>query len=420
MFELTEPQKMIQQMLRQYIDENIKPHVEAMEDDESLDMFDKAREMYRMTGAGMMAQKGLEKLAKKRDENAEADAGGGLAKALGEGEEGQASPTDDPMMSMLMSKELCRVSPGFAMSFGVSLALAAGAIVSKGTGRQIREFAIPIMTMEKVGAWCLTEPGAGSDAFGMMESVAAKDGQGGYILNGQKTFITNGPVADLFVVYAKLDDGSGMNLKDMPVHTFILERDMPGFSIGEPFDKMGMKESRTSELFFSDVKLEKKHLLGEVENTAGRKGAKDSLGNERSGVPSMCWGIIERCYDESLALAKELTENGMPLAERQSVQFDIYEMYMKLKNVENIVLRTAYMQKKGIVDISYVNAAKAYSSQAAVEVAHQALKMFGEYGTKRAFAFEKMFRDAKLLELGAGTTVINLLTAARNELGLLK
>lgn len=419
MYELTEPQKMIQQMLRQYVENNIKPHVEAMEDDESLDMFDKAREMYRMTGAGKMAQKGLEKLAKKRDENADAAAGGGLAKAMGESEDGEASPTDDPMMSMLMSKELCRISPGFAMSFGVSLALAAGAVVSKGTGRQIREFAIPIMTMEKIGAWCLTEPAAGSDAFGMMETVATKTDDG-YLLNGQKTFITNGPVADLFVVYAKLDDGSGKSLKEMAVHTFILERGMPGFSIGEPFDKMGMRESRTSELFFSDVKLEKKHLLGEKEDTAGRKGAKDSLGNERSGVPSMCWGIIERCYEESLKLANELEENGVPLAQTQSVQFNIYKMYMILKNTENIVFKTAYMQKKGIVDISFVNAAKAYTSESAVEVANMALKMFGEYGTQRTYAFEKMFRDAKLLELGAGTTVINLMTAARNELGLLK
>ncbi|MCP4682279.1 MAG: acyl-CoA/acyl-ACP dehydrogenase, partial [Desulfobacterales bacterium] len=366
---------------------------------------------------GAMAKKGLEKVAKKREEG-EGSSGAGFGDLMGAGEGEDGAAGTDPMMMMIMMKELCRVSPGFAMSFGVSMALAGGAIVSKGSARQIREYAIPIMALEKIGAWCLTEPGAGSDAFGMMETTVSRDGDG-YIMNGQKTFITNGPVADTFVVYAKLDDGKTPE-KDRQVLTFIVEKGMEGFTIGEPFDKMGMRESRTSEIFFNNVKLEKKNLMGETEGEGGRKATKDSLGNERSGVPGMCWGIIERCYDEVVELAKELEENGIPMAESQSIQMQIYEMYMDLKNVEGLVFRTIWQQSNGIRDITFINAAKAYASQTAVKVANNALQLFGEYGTKRKFAFEKMFRDCKLLELGAGTTVINMLTAARNELGLIK
>jgi alkylation response protein AidB-like acyl-CoA dehydrogenase len=416
MYELSEPHKMIQKMLRDYAEKNILPKVQAMENDETLDMFAEARKMYQMLGAGNLARPGLEKLAKRRDEGAEEKGGSGLSKLMGDDGVG-ATAAGDPMIGMLMSKELCRVSPGFAMSFGVSLMLAGGAIIAKGSGRQIREYGIPIMTMEKIGAWCLTEPGAGSDAFGMMQTTATRDGNGGYLLNGNKTFITNGPVADIFVVYAKLDEGSPQEKR--PVNTFILERGMEGFAIGEPFDKMGMRESRTSELFFNNVKLEKKHLVSEKETLGGREGAKESLGNERSGVPSMCWGIIERCYEEALKLAKELEIAGIPAARYQAVQQTVYEMYMRLKNVENIVFRMAWLQKNNKRDISFINASKAYTSLTAGEVAHMAMELFGEFGSSRKFAFEKMFRDVKLLELGAGTTVINMLTAARNELGLI-
>lgn len=407
---------MIQEMMRQYCQKEIQPHVEAMEDGE-LPMFDLARKMFKMLGVGAMAKPALEKLAKKREEGESSkvditqlmagmddDAGGGMG--------------NDPMMMMIMVKELSRVSPGFAMSFGVSMGLAGGAIVGKGTARQIREFGIPVMTLDKIGAWCLTEPGAGSDAFGSMKSKAKPDGNGGYIINGTKTFITNGPVADVFVVYAKLDTGG--DPADRPVHTFILERGMEGLSTGTPFHKMGMKESPTSEVFMEDVKLEKKHLLGESEEKGGRQATKESLGNERSGVPAICWGIIERCYEESIKYANERVQFGRPIAEFQATQLKIYRMYMHYKNVENIVFRTAYMQKKGIRDASFINACKAYTSMAAVEVANEALQIFGGYGYMREYPIEKMYRDAKLLELGAGTTDINMLTCARNELGLIR
>lgn len=411
MFQLTEPQKMIQDMMRQYCTKEIQPHVEAMEDGE-IDCFVLARKMFKMLGVGAMAKPALEKLAKKREagEKEKVDITSLMA---GDGDE--SGMGNDPMMMMLMIKEISRVSPGFAMSFGVSMGLAGGAIISKGTARQIREFGIPMMTLEKIGSWCLTEPGAGSDAFGSMKTLARPKGDG-YVINGVKTFITNAPVADVFVIYSKLDRGEPP--EERPVHTFILEKGMEGLSTGKPFHKMGMKESLTSEVIMEDVKLQMKHLLGETEEKGGRAATKESLGTERSGVPAICWGIIERCYEESLRYSKERVQFNKPICDFQATQLKIYRMYMHLKNVENIVYRTAWLQKKGIRDISFINASKAYTSTAAVEVANEALQIFGGYGYMREYPIEKMYRDAKLMELGAGTTDINMLTCARNELTL--
>ncbi len=413
MFELTEPQKMIQQMVRQYVSREIQPRVEAMEDGE-VSCFDVARKFYNTMGGPAMIKPALEKVAKKREEGG--DSSSDLTKLMaGEDDDDAGAMGGDPMMMFLIVKELSRASPGLAMSFGVSAGLAGGAIVGKGTARQIREFGIPLMTLEKIGSWCLTEPGAGSDAFGSMKSKARPDGDG-FVLNGTKTFITNGPVADIFVVYARLDTGDG---GETPVHTFILEKGMEGLSTGKPFHKMGMKDSPTCEVFMEDVKVERKHLLGESEKKGGRQATKESLGNERSGVPAMCWGIIERCYEESVKYAGERVQFGKSIAEFQATQLKIYRMYMHLKNIENMVYRLAWMQKKGIRDVSYVNGCKAYSSTAAVEVANEALQIFGGYGYMREYPIEKMYRDAKLLELGAGTTDINMMTCARGELGLI-
>jgi alkylation response protein AidB-like acyl-CoA dehydrogenase len=268
--------------------------------------------------------------------------------------------------------------------------------------------------MEKIASWCLTEPGAGSDAFGSMKSTARPDGDG-YILSGGKTFITNGPGADVFVVYARVDRGQPRN--EQPVCTFVLEKGMPGFTQGKPFKKMGMRDSPTCELFFEDVRVPAANLLGGKEKASGRKDVKESLGNERSGVPAMAWGIIEKCYEASKKYVVERQQFGKPIGEFQAVQLKIADMFVKLKNVENIVYRLAWMQREKVADMAFVNASKAYCSQTCVDVALTAIQCHGGYGYMEEFHIEKLARDSKLLELGAGTTDINLLSAARQELG---
>src|SRR5262249_52722384 len=267
LFRLSEQQQMVQQMVRQWCERTLQPQVPALEAGE-LEPWDLMRQFARTFGLDQMAAAGVMKRKARLQEGRAGE------DDLYEGTGGA------PMLGYVVIKELSRVSPGFAMGWGVSVGLAGGAIVSKGTPEQLERWGLPVVKTEKIASWCLTEPGAGSDAFGSMRTTARPDGDG-YVLNGGKTFITNGPGADVFVVYARVDDGVG---------TFVVEKGMPGLTVGRPFKKMGMRDSPTCELFFEDLRLPAGHRLG----AGGRRDVKESLGNERSGIPAMAWGIIEK------------------------------------------------------------------------------------------------------------------------------
>jgi alkylation response protein AidB-like acyl-CoA dehydrogenase len=393
MFRLDEQTQMVAGVIRQWCQTQLQPKIAALE-------------------AGVEQPFGLMKHMAKTF-GFDAMIGAAVKKRIAKLRSGEVKDDDDrdrfgggsPMMMHVVVKELSRVSPGFAMGFGVSMGLAGGAIVAKGTPEQIERWGLPLSTLQLIGSWCLTEPGAGSDAFGSMRTTARRDGSA-YVLSGQKTFITNGPGADVFVVYAKsADDGT--------VATFIVERGMAGVTVGPPFKKMGMRDSPTSEVFFDDVRLSEEHVLGR-----GRAGVKDSLGSERSGVPAMAWGIVERCYDASLAYVRDRKQFGRPIGEFQAVQLKITDLFLKLRTIENVVYRTAWMQQHGVRDMPFVNASKAMCAQYAVDAAMTAIQIHGGYGYMEELGLEKLARDAKLLELGAGTTDINLLAAARELIGV--
>ena len=400
MFRLDEQTQKVATMVRSWCQSQLAPKIPALEHGEE-QPFDLMKKMAKAFGFDAMLGASVQKrIAKLRA--GEADAAS-AEKTLGGG-------VGNPMMMHVGVKELSRVSPGFAMGFGVSMGLVGGAIVAKGTADQIEKWGLPIATLKQIGSWCLTEPGAGSDAFGSMRTIARRDGSD-YILKGQKTFITNGPGADVFLVYARTEEGG--------VATFIVERGMTGVSVGPPFKKMGMRDSPTSEVFFDDVRLGVEHLLGGKEKgSGGRTDTKDSLGSERSGVPAMAWGIIERCYDASLQYVREREQFGRPIGAFQAVQLKISDLYLKLRTVENVVYRTAWMQQNGVKDMPFVNASKAMCAQMAVDAALTSVQIHGGYGYMEELGLEKLARDAKLLELGAGTTDINLLAAARELIGV--
>jgi acyl-CoA dehydrogenase len=421
MFELGEQHTMVAQMVRRWCEAHLKPALPALESGE-MQPFDLMRKMARAFGLDGMARAALSRRVEKMrargtgsGSGAGSGAGAGAGSGAGAGDE-EGIGMDDPMLGFVVVKELARVSPGFAMGWGVSVGLAAGAILGRGTADQIERWALPLATMEKIGSWCLTEPGAGSDAFGSMQTTARLEcGQEAYVLRGSKTFITNGPGADLFVVYARVDRGEPQG--EQEVASFVVERGMPGFTVGPPFKKMGMRDSPTSEIFFDDVRLPAEHLLGGSDRAgSGRRATKDNLAAERSAVPAMAWGIMERCYEQSLSYARERQQFGRPIGEFQAVQLKLADMFIKLKNVENLVFRTAWMQKRRLRDVAFVNASKAYAAMVAVDVAMTAIQIHGGYGYMEEVGLEKLARDAKLLELGAGTTDINLLSAARAEL----
>ncbi len=408
MFQLDEQTQMIAGVIRQWCTKTLQPKIPALEAGTEMP-FELMKQMAKTFGFDAMLGGAVKKrIAKLRaGETDKSDMAETMSEAGGR----------NPMMMHVVVKELSRVSPGFAMGFGVSMGLTGGAIVAKGTADQVERWGLPLSTVQLIGSWCLTEPDAGSDAFGAMRTTATPDSSGNYILKGSKTFITNGPGADVFLVYAKVDRGEAPEARGLS--TFIVERGMPGVTVGPPFKKMGMRDSPTSEVFFDDVRLGTEHLLGGKEKgRGGRTDTKDSLGNERSGIPSMAWGIIERCYDASLAYVRERKQFGRPIGEFQAVQLKITDLFLKLRTVENIVYRLAWMQQNGKRDTAYINASKAMAAQLAVDAALTAVQLHGGYGYMEELGIEKLARDAKLLELGAGTTDINLLAAARELIGV--
>ncbi|MBK9031785.1 MAG: acyl-CoA dehydrogenase family protein [Myxococcales bacterium] len=404
MFTLDETNRMVEKMVRGWCEQKLAPRLPALEAGAEMP-WALMRDLATTFGVAALA----EAAARKRIAKLRATDG------AVEEREGGGTFGGDPMMMAVFVKELSRVSPGFAMGWGVSVGLAGGAIVGKGTPEQIERWGVPLVTCKQIGSWCLTEPGAGSDAFGSMATTATPCAEG-YRLHGSKTFITNGPGAEVFIVYARIDRGEPREQQGLG--TFILDRGMPGLTTGTPFKKMGMRDSPTCEVFLDDVVAGPERLLGGREKgAAGRSDTKDSLGTERSGIPAMAWGILERCYDQSVAYVRERRQFGRPIGAFQAVQLKIADLYLKLKTVENVVYRLAWMQKSRTADPAFVNASKALCSQLAVDGALTAIQLHGGYGYMEEYHLEKLARDSKLLELGAGTTDINLLSAARSLIG---
>jgi alkylation response protein AidB-like acyl-CoA dehydrogenase len=404
MFDFTDEQKMMRKMLRRWVEAELVPHVDALESEAMLP-YEPMRKLMATFGMADMARHALEK-AEERDKAG--TSGGGAAREDG--------PTRDVATSTITAIEFSRVSPGFAMAVGASLGLCGGAIMRRGTAAQRRRFALPVLTGDKIGAWAITEPGAGSDAFGGMRTVARRV-DGGYVLRGQKTFISNAPYADVFLIYAKIEEGD-RPLRDRPIHAFLLERGTQGLTLGKPMKKMGMWSSPTGEIFLDEVFVPADQLLGEKEKEPSREGARDVFHGERTGLVPMAFGIIERCLEESIRYSKERKTWDRAIGEYQLVQAKLARMYIHYQNVRNLLFKFLWMQDKGIqLTMGEASAMKAYCAPAATEVAMEAVQILGGNGYMREFRVEQLARDAKLLQIGGGTDEIQLVTCARALLG---
>lgn len=403
MFELNETHRMIEKMIRQFCEKELAPHVEALERGDMLP-YDLMRKMANSFGLAQMAKDAFEKMIAESEKPKEEE------KTEDKGKKSKVREGIDPLILAVVTKEICRVSPSFALSLTGTIALAAVTILTKGTAEQKRKWGLPLITFEKIGCWGLTEPEAGSDAFSL-RTTAKPDGDY-YILNGSKTFITNAPYADILVVYAKIDRGPDSKQDKRRVYPFVLERGMEGLSTGKPMKKMGMCGSPTGEIFMDDVKVPKENLLGGEEKVS-REQAKEVLSSEREGSPFMCWGIIERCLEDSIKYAIQRKQFGKPIANFQLIQEKIANMYIRLENVRNLAFKQAWAMKTGKGSPEDFCAAKAYSARAAVEVGLEAIQLMGGYGYMKEYIVEMLMRDAKLIEIGGGTTEIQMLTIAK-------
>ena len=411
MFQWSEEQEMVRGAVRQFIDKEIRPRIDEFEFGDT-PPYDVLRKLFKDFGMDSAARERFAKQIAFETAVSDAVAKGEVPpeKPARDGDGGASSLTLIPII------ELCRVCPGMVTAMGVSMGLTSAAISSKGTIAQKERWVPDLLTLDKIGAWAITEPGSGSDAFGSMRSTARRDGDE-YVLNGSKTFITNGPYADTIVFICKLDEGNEPS--ERKILSFVLDKGMPGLEQSKPLRKMGMHSSPTGELFLDDVRVGRDRLIGETEDVAkgGREGAKATFMQERSGVAAMALGIIEECLELSVAYAGDRVQFGQPIGDFQLIQEKLARMEVARLNVQNLVFRTVEMSAAGhTMTLAEASAMKLYSARAATEVAMEAVQLYGGNGYMSEFRVEQLARDAKVLQIYAGTDEIQITHIARDLL----
>jgi alkylation response protein AidB-like acyl-CoA dehydrogenase len=412
MIEWNEEHQMMRDAVRRFVDTEIAPNIEELEHGDT-PPYDVLRKMFRTFGIDEAARQRFSKqIERARNGNGGTHQDIGNQAANGNG---RANGGGDALaLQLIPIIELSRYCPGMVTALGVSVGLTAGSINSKGSVEQRERWALDLMTFEKVGAWAITEPGSGSDAFGGMKSTARRDGDG-YVLNGSKTFITNGPYADTIVFICKLDEGNTAN--ERKVVTFVLERGTPGLVQSKPLRKMGLHSSPTGELFLEDVRVGRDQLLGGEDGAGSRDGAKDTFSVERTGVAAMALGIIDRCLELCLEYARTRVQFGKPIGEFQLIQLKLAKMEVARMNVQNLVFRQLELAANGKrPTLAEASAVKLYSAQAAMEVTLEAVQLFGGNGYMAEYTVEQLCRDSKVLQIYAGTDEIQISQIARSLL----
>jgi len=401
MYKWSDEQLAIAEAVRRFVDDEVRPILDDLEFGD-LAPYGVLRKFYATFGIEQLAREQFKRqLERKLAGTAAPERRGGNA-----------------AMALIPVIEICKVSPGLVTAMGVSTALAGGTIMKLGTPEQMERFALDLLTLEKVGSWAITEPDSGSDAIGGMRTTARREGDG-YVLNGSKTWITNGPYADTIVCYAKLDDGTGIDPRNRPVVTFILSSDMEGLTRSKPMRKMGQHASPTGELFFADVFVGPDRLLGGSESPAGggRESAKDNFVTERASVAAMSLGIIEECLRLSVDYAKTRMLWGKPISEFQLIQLKLARMEVARVNTQNLVFSHLERNADGATPtLAEASAMKLYAAQSAVEVANDAIQVFGGNGYVSEYRVEQLARDARVLQIYAGTDEIQVTHIARDLL----
>ncbi len=412
MIEWSEPQQMIRDAVRRFVEAEVVPRIQELEHGD-LPPYDVLRKLVSTFGIDEMAR---ERFRRQIEKETEPQGGRKRSAQRGEAERSDAG-RDSVALQLIPIIELCRYCPGLVTAMGVSMGLTPAAILAKGTTRQKERWALPLLTLEKIGAWAITEPGSGSDAFGGMKSTARRDGQGGYVLNGSKTFITNGPHADVIVFLCKLDE-SGVAPAERRVVTFVVEKGTPGLEQSKPLRKMGLHSSPTGELTLRDVRVPAENLLGEDEQAKeSRAGARATFSIERAGVAAMALGIVERCLELSLRYSRERVQFGRPIGEFQLIQDKLARMEVARMNLQNLVFRTIEMADAGRAPtLAEASAMKLYAARAAMEVALEAVQVHGGNGYMAEYQVEQLCRDAKVLQIYAGTDEIQISAIARDLL----
>jgi alkylation response protein AidB-like acyl-CoA dehydrogenase len=373
-FELTENQKMIAETIKDFGAKHIKPYV--MEWDEAqhfpVDLFKKLGEMG-MMGVLVPTEYG----------------GSGLGYAE----------------YYTVISEIARICGSIGLSVAAHNSLCTGHILQFGNDEQKKRWLPKLATAEWIGAWGLTEPNTGSDA-GNMQCVAKQDGND-WIINGNKCWITHGISSNIAVVIVRtgeVGDSHGMT-------AFVVERGMPGFSAGKKENKLGMRASETAEMIFDNCRVSEKNILGKVGE--GFIQSMKVLDGGRVSIAALSCGIAKGAYDASIQYAKERHQFNQPIANFQAIAFKIADMKQKIEAAELLTLQSADLKNRGEKVTKQSAFAKYYASEIAVDVAEDAVQIFGGYGYTKDFPVEKFWRDSKLCTIGEGTSEIQKLVIAR-------
>jgi butyryl-CoA dehydrogenase/short/branched chain acyl-CoA dehydrogenase len=311
-------------------------------------------------------------------------------------------------MSILAIEEFARVDASAAVVIDVQNTLVNNALLRWGTKEQKQKF-LPRLARDTVGAYALSEPNAGSDAFAL-ETRAEEEGDT-FVLNGRKLWITNAQEAGLFIVFATINRELGYR----GITAFLLERSTPGFSVGKKEDKLGIRASSTCELILDDCRVSKTNLLGEVGK--GYKVAIETLNEGRIGIGAQMVGVARGALEHALGYAQERRQFGRPIADFQAVQFQLAQLATEVEAARLMTYNAARLKDAGQPFLKEAAMAKYFTSQVAERVASQALEVYGGYGYTKDYPAEKYLRDAKIGAIYEGTSFMQLQTIAKVLLG---
>ncbi|GAW91722.1 acyl-CoA dehydrogenase [Calderihabitans maritimus] len=376
-FKLTEEQEMLKKMVRDFAEKEVAPGAAERDEKEEFDrsIFDKMAELG-LTGIPFPEEYG----------------GGGA----------------DYISYAIAVEELSRVCGSTGVTLSAHISLASWPIYKYGTEEQKQKYLVPLATGEKIGAFGLTEPSAGSDAASL-RTTAVLDGNE-WVLNGSKIFITNAGEADIYVVFATTDRNKGHR----GINAFIVEKGTPGFSFGKKEKKLGIRASTTMELVFEDCRIPKENLLGE--EGKGFKIALSTLDGGRIGIAAQAVGIAQGAFEAALAYCKEREQFGRPIGEFQALQFMLADMATRIEAARLLTYQAAYLETNGMPYGKAAAMAKLFASETAMEVTVKAVQIFGGYGYTREYPVERMMRDAKITEIYEGTSEIQRLVIANHLL----
>ncbi|EMX0192776.1 acyl-CoA dehydrogenase AcdA [Bacillus cereus] len=373
-FKLSEEHEMIRKMVRDFAKNEVAPTAAERDEEERFD-----RELF-----DQMAELGLTGIPWPEEY-------GGIG--------------SDYLAYVIAIEELSRVCASTGVTLSAHTSLAGWPIFKFGTEEQKQKFLRPMAEGKKIGAYGLTEPGSGSDAGGM-KTIAKRDGDH-YILNGSKIFITNGGIADIYVVFALTDPES----KQRGTSAFIVESDTPGFSVGKKESKLGIRSSPTTEIMFEDCCIPVENLLGE--EGQGFKVAMQTLDGGRNGIAAQAVGIAQGALDASVEYARERHQFGKPIAAQQGIGFKLADMATDVEAARLLTYQAAWLESEGLPYGKESAMSKVFAGDTAMKVTTEAVQVFGGYGYTKDYPVERYMRDAKITQIYEGTQEIQRLVISR-------